>query len=77
MADGFSFSSHFSRTLITDLHHNHCEDISTVHHRELRQSPETNAFSGRKLFTALLTKYGQNMAGRHPRKSTPNGRIRR
>jgi hypothetical protein len=39
------FSSHFSRTLITDLHSNHCEDIPTVHHREVRQSPETIAFS--------------------------------
>src|SRR5208282_3674918 len=38
------FSSHFSRTLITDLHLNRCEDTSTVHHRELPQSPETNAF---------------------------------
>jgi hypothetical protein len=38
------FSSHFSRTLITDMHHNRCEDTSTVHHRELRPSPETNAF---------------------------------
>ena len=38
------FSSHFSRTLITDLHPNRCEDTSTVQHRELRQSPETNAF---------------------------------
>src|ERR1019366_8813003 len=38
------FSSHFSRTAITDLHPNRCEDTSTVRHRELRQSPETNAF---------------------------------
>src|ERR1017187_4261823 len=38
------FSSHFSRSLITDLHPNRCEDTSTVHHREVRQSPETNAF---------------------------------
>jgi len=38
------FSSHFSRTLITDLLPNRGEDTSTVHHRELRQSPETNAF---------------------------------
>jgi hypothetical protein len=29
---------------ITDLLPNRCEDTSTVHHRELRQSPETNAF---------------------------------
>jgi hypothetical protein len=29
---------------ITDLLPNRCEDASTVHHRELRQSPETNAF---------------------------------
>jgi hypothetical protein len=39
-----SFSSHCSRTLITDLHPNRCEDTSTMHYRELRQSPETNAF---------------------------------
>src|ERR1035438_2756978 len=38
------FSSHFSRTLITDLLPNRCEDTSTVNHRELRQSPETIAF---------------------------------
>ena len=29
---------------ITDLLPNRCEDISTVHRRELRPSPETNAF---------------------------------
>ena len=29
---------------ITDLLPNRCEHTSTVHHRELRQSPETNAF---------------------------------
>ena len=36
------FSSHFSRTLITDRRQNPCEDISTEHHRELCQSPETD-----------------------------------
>src|ERR1019366_1557790 len=39
-----SFSSHFSRTLITAPHHNRCEHCSTVLHREIRPSPETNAF---------------------------------
>jgi len=47
------FSSHFSRTLITDLHPNRCEDTSTVHHRELRQSPETNAFPDANFSRAL------------------------
>src|ERR1039458_9580733 len=47
------FSSHFSRTLITDLHPNRCEDTSTVHHRELRQSPETNAFPAANFSPAL------------------------
>jgi len=39
-----SFSSHSSRTVITDPHHNPCEDTSTVRHREIRPSPETNSF---------------------------------
>src|ERR1039458_1499365 len=37
------FSSHFSRTLITDPHPNRGEDTSTVHHRVLRQPPLTNS----------------------------------
>jgi hypothetical protein len=51
------FSSHFSRTLITDLHHNRCEDTSTVHHPELRLSPETNALPAAN-FSRYLTTYG-------------------
>src|SRR5271157_4441329 len=39
-----TFSSHFSRTLITEMRPNRCDDTSTVHHRELRPSPETSAF---------------------------------
>src|SRR5208283_395800 len=46
-------SSHFSRTPITDLHHSRCEDTPTVHHRELRQSPETNAFPASNFLRAL------------------------
>ncbi len=38
------FSSHFSCTPITDLYPNRCEDTSTVDHRGLCPSPETNAF---------------------------------
>jgi hypothetical protein len=38
-------SSHFSRTVITDMHRNRCDDSSTVHHREVRPSPETSASS--------------------------------
>jgi hypothetical protein len=38
---------------ITDLLPNRCEDTSTVHHRELRQSPETNAFPDANFSCAL------------------------
>jgi hypothetical protein len=48
-----TFSSHFSRTLITDMHPNRCEDISTVHHPEVRPSPETNAFPAANFSRAL------------------------
>ena len=51
------FSSHFSRTLITDLHHTRCEDTSTVHHREVRQSPETNAFPASNLYVFFDNKW--------------------
>src|ERR1035438_9434885 len=49
------FSSHFSRTAITDLHHNRCDDSSTVHHREVRPSPETNASAVSNIFHGSLT----------------------
>src|ERR1035438_6203675 len=60
------FSSHLSRTLITDLHHNRCDDTSTVHHREVRQSPETNAFPAANfslLFDNLRRLAGVSEAG--------------
>ena len=42
-ADKF-FHHIFPVPAITDLPPNQCEDASTVHHQELRPSPETNAF---------------------------------
>ncbi len=38
---------------ITDLLPNRCADTSTVHHRELRQSPQTNAFPAANVSRAL------------------------
>ena len=60
------FSSHFSRTLITELHPNRCEDTSTVHHRELRQSPETNAFPVANFLRAF-----DNSSDKWPRSAPP------
>jgi hypothetical protein len=48
------FSSHFSRTAITDLHHNRCNDSSTVD-REVRPSPEANASAVSNIFHGSLT----------------------
>jgi hypothetical protein len=74
-----TFSSHFFRTLITDSRHNRCENISTVHHRELRPSPETNAFpasdervSGLKFFTCSLTTNG---SGQHPASARQTAKV--
>jgi len=55
-----SFSSHFSRTVITDPHHNRCEHCSTVRHREIRPSPETNAFPA--IFPPLFDNIWQRRA---------------
>jgi hypothetical protein len=41
------------------LHRNLGEDISTVHDRELRQSPETNAFPATE-FSSLFEKMTAN-----------------
>src|ERR1039457_315479 len=54
------FSSHLSRTVITDPHHNRCEHCSTVLHREIRPSPETNAFPA--IFPPLFLNTSQRRA---------------
>jgi len=50
------FSSHFSRTVITDLSRNRREDSPTVQHPEVRPSPETVPIISRKtIFGGSLT----------------------
>jgi hypothetical protein len=44
IANVFSFFHHtLPVTAITDLHQNRCDDSSTLDHREVRLSPETDA----------------------------------
>jgi hypothetical protein len=61
------FSSHFSRTAITDLHHNRCEDSPTMLHREVRPSPEMDVFPASNFHRSFST-YGTSQ---HTRNRTP------
>ena len=69
------FSSHFSRTAITDVHQNRCDHPPTTHHREVRPSPETDAFPAPNLsplFDNLRRLAGVSGAGarcRNPERS--------
>src|SRR5208282_68774 len=54
------FSSHFSRTAITDMHRNRCDDRSTVRHWGIRPSPETIAFPA--IFPPLFDNIWQRRA---------------
>src|SRR5208282_426217 len=58
---------------ITDMLPNRCEHTSTVHHRELRQSPETDAFPAAN-FSPLFDDIWPRS---DLRKCTPNGKIQR
>jgi hypothetical protein len=59
------FSSHFSRTAITDLHHNRCQDSSTVHHREVPPVSRDERISGFEFSPLFLNLWHQPA---HPQK---------
>jgi len=64
------FSSHFSRAAITDPHQNQCEDDSTLHHPELRPSPETGRPKPLSRLFENRTRWYPSEAPEHPKQRT-------